>query len=144
MDIKSAETTNNISDIYKRIQAFGPLRFSEQHHPWVRHFRIELMLNKEKKTIIVRFIGACTEFETYTMKPTENILSAAAVQAKNELENYLYSKFLSIHFLDGNNNIFNMTEETYRIGGFVYQTGVRESVKLDYEFHVASLQIPSQ
>lgn len=119
---------------YDNIISTGNLNFSDRHHRWIRHIQIKLELNLEECCIIAHFKGSCTEFQSYTLLPTQNKGSANAFLSKETLEDYLAQKFLTMNGFFIKMDDFSNNNNTYKVGQFNYVLGLRQVVKIDYLF----------
>lgn len=126
--MKSLET------YYNDILAVGKLSFSNRHHLWIRHIQIGLELDLEKCCIIAHFKGSCIDFQSYTLRPTQNKTSADAFLSKETLEDYLAQKFLSMNGFFIKIDDFSNGDCAYKVGQFNYVLGLQQFVKTDYLF----------
>lgn len=131
-----------LADIHAAIQAFGPLRFSERHHAWLRHIRIETVLDVERNKIIVQFRGACTRFLDLAISPTNPRAGSFAVwREKHALEDFLEKNFLRDHSLSNTDlNSFSQLDNHYHVGAFNYAHAIQQFVYWDYKFAKAAAQ----
>jgi hypothetical protein len=91
-------------ELVEKIKGFGELRFNERHHAWLRHLRIEVECDAQKKSfwsgsveyILIRFRGVVHRFVScfWYMDKIPADLFAAVLKDKESLLIYLERQFM--------------------------------------------------